>query len=76
MPAEVLKVQIEISDPKNPEHGDFACNFARVGSKVSGMNPRALGEALAEKLKANYGSILTEVEVIYVQSARFNAFFC
>ncbi|MEI8282679.1 MAG: hypothetical protein WCG75_09775, partial [Armatimonadota bacterium] len=63
LPAEVLHVPIEISDPKNPEHGDFACNFALVASKVSGMNPRALGEALAEKLKANYGSIFTEVEV-------------
>ncbi len=63
LPAEVLQIPIEISDPKNPEHGDFACNFALVASKVSGMNPRALGEALAEKLTANYSSILTEVEV-------------
>ena len=63
MPAEVLQIPIEISDPKNAEHGDFACNIALAGSKVAGMNPRALGEALAEKLTANYGSILSGVEV-------------
>ena len=63
LPAEVLEIPIEISDPKNPEHGDFACNLALTGSKVAGMNPRALGEALAEKLNANFGSILSSVEV-------------
>ena len=63
LPAEVLQIPIEISDPKNPDHGDFACNVALTGSKVAGMNPRALGDALAEKLTANYGSILTSVEV-------------
>ncbi|MEI7985517.1 MAG: arginine--tRNA ligase, partial [Armatimonadota bacterium] len=56
LPAEVLQIPIEISDPKNPEHGDFACNFALAASKASGMNPRALGEALAEKLNSNYSS--------------------
>ncbi len=63
LPAEVLQIPIEISDPKNPEHGDFACNFALAASKASGMNPRALGEALAEKLNANYPSIISSVEV-------------
>ncbi len=63
LPAEVLQIPIEISDPKNPEHGDFACNFALAASKASGMNPRALGEALAEKLNANYPTIISEVEV-------------
>ncbi len=63
LPAEVLQIPIEISDPKNPEHGDFACNFALAASKASGMNPRALGEALAEKLNANYSSTISSVEV-------------
>ena len=63
LPAEVLNIPIEITDPKNPEHGDFACNFALVSSKPAGMNPRALGEALAEKLGANYGTIISSVEV-------------
>ena len=63
LPAEVLNVPIEISDPKNPGHGDFACNFALAASKVAGMNPRALGEALAEKLDANYPTIVSDVEV-------------
>jgi arginyl-tRNA synthetase len=63
LPSEVLTIPIEISDPKNPEHGDFACNFALVASKAAGMNPRALGEALAEKLGSTYGTIISNVEV-------------
>jgi arginyl-tRNA synthetase len=63
LPGEVLQVPVEISDPKNAEHGDFACNFALAASKVAGMNPRALGEALAEKLLSNYPSIIESVEV-------------
>lgn len=63
LPAEVLQIPIEISDPKNPEHGDFACNFALTASKASGMNPRALGEALAEKLNASYPTVVSSVEV-------------
>ena len=63
LPAEVLSIPIEIADPKNPEHGDFACNFALVASKVAGMNPRELGQALADKLAAQYPTIITVVEV-------------
>jgi arginyl-tRNA synthetase len=63
LPAEVLSIPIEISDPKNPEHGDFACNFALVASKVAGKNPRELGQALADALIAKYSSIISSVEV-------------
>lgn len=40
----------EISDTKQPEHGDYACNFAMVASKKAGMPPRAVGEAIREML--------------------------
>ena len=63
LPAEVLSIPIEIADPKNPDHGDFACNFAMVASRAAGMNPRAIGEMLAEQLKAKYANILSDVEV-------------
>ncbi len=63
LPAEVLSVPIEIADPKNPEHGDFACNFAMMSSKTAGQNPRAIGEMLAEKLSERFPDILTQVEV-------------
>lgn len=40
----------DVSDPRSPEHGDYATNFAMVNAKAFGMNPRQLGEALAEAL--------------------------
>lgn len=43
-------VPIEIIDAKNPEHGDFACNFAMAAAKPAGMNPRAIGELLQAEL--------------------------
>lgn len=46
LPESVSGLPVEISDPKNPDHGDFACNFALVASKSAGMNPRQLGELL------------------------------
>ena len=50
LPREVLDVRIEIADPKNPEHGDFACNFAMTASKVAGKNPRELAQMLVDAL--------------------------
>ncbi|HMS53913.1 MAG TPA: hypothetical protein PKA27_00805, partial [Fimbriimonadaceae bacterium] len=41
---------IEIVDTKQPEHGDYACNFALTASKVAGKNPRELGEMLSGEL--------------------------
>ncbi|MBI1333130.1 MAG: hypothetical protein GC165_09645 [Armatimonadetes bacterium] len=63
LPAEVLSIPVEIADPKNADHGDFACNFALVASKAAGQNPRAIGEMLAAKLLERYGSVLTAVDV-------------
>ncbi len=50
LPAEVREVAVEISDTKQPEHGDYACNFAMVAAKRAGLNPRVLGELLAGAL--------------------------
>ncbi|AIE85761.1 arginine--tRNA ligase [Fimbriimonas ginsengisoli] len=50
LPEAVRGAPIEISDTKNPEHGDYACNLALVASKRAGMNPRAIGELLKEAL--------------------------
>jgi arginyl-tRNA synthetase len=52
---------VEVSDTKSPEHGDFACNFAMAASKLAGMPPRAVGEALAAELSAD--SDFAKVEV-------------
>ena len=54
---------IEISDTKQPEHGDFACNFALVASKQSGLNPRQIGEMLRDALIAGPAGVFAGVEV-------------
>lgn len=61
---EALSVDVEISDTKQPEHGDFACNFAMAAAKLAGANPRELGEWLrAELLELDQERMLTGVEV-------------
>lgn len=42
---------VEVTDPKSPEHGDFATNFALTASKVAKMAPPAIGSALIEELR-------------------------
>jgi len=37
---------VEIIDTRQPEHGDFACNFALTAAKRAGMNPRDLAAKL------------------------------
>lgn len=43
----------EIAEPKQAEHGDFACNWAMVNAKRLGKNPRELGDALAAELSSD-----------------------
>lgn len=50
---ESLTTPVEIVDPKNPEHGDYACNFALMASKPAGMPPRAIADRLLGLLIEN-----------------------
>src|SRR5687768_9281436 len=50
LPPPALGVPTEVSDTRNPEHGDYASNFALVAAKPTGMNPRQVGEFLREAL--------------------------
>lgn len=63
LPEAVREVRIEITDTKQPEHGDFACNFALTASKAAGMNPRQLGEILATEIRSSGDQIITAVEL-------------
>lgn len=54
---------VEISDTKQPEHGDFACNFAMVASKKAGTNPRQLGELLGQAIQQSSDAAIHGVEV-------------
>ena len=51
----------EISDPRNPEHGDYSCNIALIASKKSGIPPRIFAEKLATVLKSNSTFVAVEV---------------
>lgn len=44
--------RLTVEPPKDFAHGDMSTNAAMVLSKPAGKNPRQLGEALVEKLKA------------------------
>jgi arginyl-tRNA synthetase len=65
LPEAVREVPVEIIDTRQPDHGDFACNFAMMATKKAGMNPRAIGELLREALlDASAGQpVFSEVEV-------------
>jgi len=54
---------LPVERPKRPEHGDFATNIALGLAKASGKPARAIGEAIAHKLRALGGSDLAEVTV-------------
>ena len=41
----------EIAEPKQPDHGDFACNFALVAAKSAGMPPRNLAQHLVDAVQ-------------------------
>lgn len=47
---EGLGAPVEVSEPANPEHGDFACNYALMVAKAAGKNPREIATRLAQAL--------------------------
>ncbi|TVS03603.1 MAG: arginine--tRNA ligase [Rhodobacteraceae bacterium] len=44
---------VAVEPPRDPAHGDMATNAAMVLAKPAGMPPRAIAEALAERLMAD-----------------------
>lgn len=52
---------VTVERPRQKGHGDYATNVALQLAKKVGMNPRALGEQVAEKLKATDG--IADVEI-------------
>ncbi|HEX3984411.1 MAG TPA: arginine--tRNA ligase [Acidisoma sp.] len=51
LPPEVF-ARVEVTPTRDPAHGDLATNAAMVAAKPAGQNPRALAQALADKLAA------------------------
>ncbi len=60
---ETARIPVEITDTKNPEHGDFACNFGLVASKKAGLPPRKIAELLASEINTSDSSPVSSVEV-------------
>lgn len=52
LPAGLDLSRVTVEPPRDASHGDMSTNAAMVLSKAAGKNPRQLGEALAEKIKA------------------------
>ena len=56
LPAGLNRKPVTVEPPRDASHGDLATNAAMVLAKPAGTNPRALAEAIVEKLEG-----LTEV---------------
>jgi len=50
LPGGLDRKNVTVEPPRDVTHGDLATNAAMVLAKPAGMNPRALGEALAAEL--------------------------
>ena len=53
LPPETPRTNVTVEPPRDPSHGDLATNAAMVLAKAAKTNPRALAEAIVEKLKAD-----------------------
>ena len=54
---------VHLERPARPEHGDWSTNVALSLAKVAGRNPRELGTAIAERLRADPPPHVVAVEV-------------
>ncbi|CAA6603415.1 Arginine--tRNA ligase [Rhodospirillaceae bacterium LM-1] len=61
VPADLDLSRVAVEPPRDAAHGDMATNAAMVLSKQAKMNPKALAEQLAEKLRQHPD--ITSVEV-------------
>jgi arginyl-tRNA synthetase len=52
LPAGLDRRGVAVEPPRDPAHGDLACNAAMVLAKRAGTNPRALAGELAQRLEA------------------------
>ena len=52
LPADANRKAVAVEPPRDASHGDLATNAAMVLAKSAGTNPRALAEAIKQKLEA------------------------
>lgn len=51
LPPDTSRANVTVEPPRDPAHGDLATNAAMVLAKPAKTNPRALAEAIVEKLQ-------------------------
>jgi arginyl-tRNA synthetase len=61
LPAELDFGNVAVEQPRDPSHGDLACNAAMVLAKAAKMKPRDIAEALAGALKDDPDVVSAEV---------------
>ncbi len=55
LPSDIAVPPVEIETPRDPAHGDLACNAAMVLAKPASMKPRDIAVALQSKLAGGSG---------------------
>jgi arginyl-tRNA synthetase len=53
LPAGLDLADVEVSPPRDPEHGDLATNAPLVLARAAGMKPRAIADGLAGELRSD-----------------------
>jgi arginyl-tRNA synthetase len=61
LPAELDFANVAVEQPRDPAHGDLACNAAMVLAKAAKMKPRDIAEALAAALRLDPDVVSAEV---------------
>lgn len=51
----------ELTDTRNPEHGDYSCNIALIASKKIGLSPREFAEILQRRLSETLDLATVEI---------------
>ena len=60
---EASRQEVEISDTKSADHGDFACNFALMATKRAGLPPRAIAELLRDQVLSAASPLIKSVDI-------------
>lgn len=61
LPEGTLRSNVTVEPPRDPAHGDLSTNAAMVLAKPAKANPRALAEAIVEKLNADPAIAAAEI---------------
>lgn len=66
LPAGLNRAPVTIEPPRDPSHGDLACNAAMVLAKPAGADPRMLAEKIAARIE-----VLDEVASVSIAGPGF-----